>query len=176
MRNEAWIMRHLDPKTSSISEFGAGDGALLSKIHAKHPNLAIHAYDLAPKPLELSESIQWHQGDFIESPLAQTGGTLIANLILHHFTDEQLIALVEKFKEFDRIVINEPLRASIPAFLAKLATPFIHPITRHDMRVSIEAGFVRNEIPSLLAFEKHGFHFQETSTWRGSQRVLAWRA
>ncbi len=176
MGNEAWIMQNLDPKTSSISELGAGDGALLSKIHAKHPELAIHAYDLAPRPIGLPSSIQWHQGDFLESPLAQTGGTLIANLILHHFTDEQLIALGEKFKEFDRIIINEPLRASIPTFLAKLATPFVHPITRHDMRVSIEAGFVRDEIPKLLAFEKHGFHFQETYTWRGSQRVLAWRA
>ncbi|MFN7342184.1 MAG: hypothetical protein ACK5TA_02495, partial [bacterium] len=107
---------------------------------------------------------------------AQTGGILIANLILHHFTDTQLIALAEKIKEFDQIIINEPLRGRIPAFLAKLATPFIHPITRHDMRVSIEAGFIQNEIPSLLAFESHGFHFQETYTWRGSQRVLAWRA
>lgn len=176
MGNEAWIIRNLDPKTSSISELGAGDGALLSKIHAKHPGRAIHAYDLAPKPPGLSEAIHWHQGDFLESPLAQTGGTLIANLILHHFTDEQLIVLGEKFKEFDRIIINEPLRNSVPAFLAKLATPFVHAITRHDMRVSIEAGFIRNEIPSLLAFEKHGFHFQETYTWRGSQRVLAWRA
>jgi hypothetical protein len=175
MGNEAWIMRHFDPKTSSISELGAGDGALLSKIHAKHPELAIHAYDLAPKPLGLSESIQWHQGDFLEAPLAQTGGTLIANLILHHFTDTQLTSLGEKFKDFDRVIINEPLRACIPVFLAKLATPFVHAITRHDMRVSIEAGFVSDEIPKLLAFEKHGFHFQETYTWRGSQRVLACR-
>lgn len=176
MGNEAWIMQNLDPKTSSISELGAGDGSLLSKIHAKLPEITIHAYDLAPKPLRISESIQWHKGDFLDSPLLQTGGTLIANLILHHFTDEQLIALGDIFKKFDRIIINEPLRASIPAFLAKLATPFVHPITRHDMRVSIEAGFIRNEIPRLLAFEKHGFHFQETYTWRGSQRVLAWRA
>jgi hypothetical protein len=66
------------------------------------------------------------------------------------------------------------LRASIPAFLAKLATPFVNAITRHDMRVSIEAGFVSDEIPKLLDFEKHGLHFQETYTWRGSQRVLAW--
>lgn len=176
MGNENWIMRNLDPKTSSISELGAGDGSLLSKIHAKHPELAIHAYDLAPKPPGLSESIQWHQGDFLESPLARSGGTLIANLILHHFTDAQLIELGEKFKEFDRIIINEPLRARLPAFLGKLATPFVHPITRHDMRVSIEAGFVTGEIPSLLAFEKNGFHFRESYTWRGSQRVLAWRA
>jgi hypothetical protein len=175
MGNEIWIMRNLDPNTSSISELGAGDGSLLSKIHAKHHELAVHAYDLAPKPQRISESIQWHQGDFLESRLVRTGGTLIANLILHHFTDAQLIELGEKFKEFDRIIINEPLRARLPAFLGKLATPFVHPITRHDMRVSIEAGFVTGEIPSLLAFEKNGFHFKETYTWRGSQRVLAWR-
>lgn len=176
MTNEAWIIQNLDPKTSSISELGAGDGSLLTKIHTKHPELAIHAYDLAPRPLGLPEAIQWHQGDIFKSPLEPTGGTLIANLILHHFTDAQLITLSETFRQFDRIIINEPLRSAIPAFLAKLAMPFVHPITRHDMRVSIEAGFIRNEIPSLLALEKHGFHFQETYTWRGSQRVLAWRA
>ncbi|MFN9821318.1 MAG: methyltransferase [Akkermansiaceae bacterium] len=176
MGNEAWIMSHLNSETSSISELGAGEGILLSRIHKKYPGLTIHGYDLGPKPLGLSESIQWHQGDFLESPLAQTGGILIANLILHHFTDTQLIALAEKIKEFDQIIINEPLRGRIPAFLAKLATPFIHPITRHDMRDSIEAVIIQNENPSLLAFESHGFHFQETYTWRGSQRVLAWRA
>jgi hypothetical protein len=176
MGNDTWILRHIDSKTSSVSELGAGEGVLLSKIQRSHPKIVVRAYDLAPKPPDLPDSIQWHQGDFLESTFPQDGGTLVANLILHHFTDAQLIALGEKIKNFDRIIINEPLRSNFSACLAKLAYPFVHPVTRHDMRVSIEAGFVRSEIPSLLSLSKNGFHFQETYTWPGSQRVLAWKA
>lgn len=173
MGNETWIARSVGNSPTHITEIGAGDGLLLSKLSRLHPAAQVNAYDLAPRPAHLPEKAKWHRGDILTSPPPAHGGVLIANLFLHHFTDEQLRAFAPWLHGFDTIVINEPLRASLPLVLGKMAQPFIHAITRHDMRVSIEAGFVPNELPLLLGFDARGFTFDETVTWRGSIRIAA---
>ena len=171
--NDSWIIRHIPKDTASITEIGAGDGNLLSKIVRSFPGISVTACDLAPRPAGLPAEIEWIQGNIFETAPAPTGGTLIANLILHHFTNEQLERLGPWLESFDTIIANEPLRSPLPRFLGLLAHPFIHSITRHDMRVSIEAGFVTKEIPNLLKLHGKGFIIRESSTWRGSQRMLA---
>jgi hypothetical protein len=174
--NDSWIIHHIPKDTICITELGAGDGNLLSKIVRKFPEIPVTAYDLAPPPVGLPAEIEWIQGNIFETAPASKGGTLIANLILHHFTEEQLEQLAPWLASFDTIIVNEPLRSPVPRFLGLLAHPFIHPITRHDMRVSIEAGFVTDEIPNLLKLHGKGFVIRESSTWRGSQRMLAFGA
>ena len=172
MGNERWIASMIPAGTRHITEIGAGDGHLLSHLACEFPQAEITAYDLAPRPTHLPLSVKWMQGDlFTQAPPAH-GGTLIANLFLHHFSDKQLRDLGEWMRGFDTLVINEPLRARLPVMLGKLATPFIHPITRHDMRVSIEAGFRRGELPAALGLD----HLvQECLSWRGSLRIFAQR-
>jgi hypothetical protein len=41
--------------------------------------------------------------------------------------------------------------------------------------VSIEAGFIEGEIPATLGLDAEQFVITESSTWRGSQRVLVLR-
>ena len=173
MGNDDWILRKLSSKTEQVTEVGAGDGELLKKIHGLFPKAHLTAYDLAPGPDGLPEAINWVQGDVFENQNRQHQGTVIANLILHHFTDTQLSRLGQWLQSFDHIIVNEPLRSRLPACLSKLAHPFIHPITRHDMRVSIEAGFIHDEIPNALGLDPTGFSIRQSSTWRGSQRMLA---
>lgn len=173
MGNDTWIIRSVGNSQTQITEIGAGDGLLLSKLSKIHPQAQIDAYDLAPRPPNLPEAVNWHRGDILTQPAPSYGGVLIANLFLHHFTDDQLHAFAPWLHGFDSIIINEPLRADLPLLLGKVAYPFIHPITRHDMRVSIEAGFVPNELPSLLGLEAHGYISRETASWRGSVRIAA---
>lgn len=176
MGNESWVLRSLPPTPTHITEIGAGDGFLLSKTSKRHPNTPISAYDLAPRPRKLPPRVVWNRGDlFAQNPPTQRG-VLIANLFLHHFTDPQLAELGKWLENFDTLIFNEPLRAKLPLYFGKIATPFIHPITRHDMRVSIEAGFVPGELPAALGLAAAGFEIFENTTWRGSLRVLALRA
>lgn len=175
MGNERWIESVIPNPTQSITEIGAGDGHLLSRLVREHPQAGITAYDLAPRPDHFPAAVEWIQGDlFTQSPPAP-GGTLIANLFLHHFTDPQLAELGKWMSPFDTLIINEPLRAPLPLLMGKLATPFIHPITRHDMRVSIEAGFAPGELAETLALPQHGFVSRETTDWRGAIRLLCQR-
>jgi hypothetical protein len=172
MGNDAWIIKNIPSDTPRITEIGSGDGNLLSKIHKRFPTIPLTACDLAPRPDALPESVEWIRGNLLEKPPTSQGGTLIANLILHHFTDKQLSQLAPWIASFEHIVVNEPLRSSIPRYMGRLAYPFIHPITRHDMRVSIEAGFISDELPTILQLHGKGFVIHETSTWRGSQRMV----
>lgn len=173
MGNEAWIISQIPEDTKTITEIGSGDGNLLSKIANRFPQASLRAFDLAPRPDGLPEKIEWLRGDILENVPKTSGGILIANLILHHFTDPQLERLAPWFASFGTIIANEPLRSPLPLFLGKLAYPFINRVTRHDMRVSIESGFVPGELPKLLGLERNGFSITESSTWRGSLRVLA---
>ena len=173
MGNELWIASAIPENTRHITEIGAGEGHLLSRLAVKFPQAEITAYDLAPRPAHLPLSVKWTQGDlFTQAPPAH-GGTLIANLFLHHFTDPQLAELGEWMCGFDTLLINEPLRARLPVLLGKIAAPFVHPITRHDMRVSIEAGFRRGELAAALGL---GLRVRESVSWRGSIRIFAQRS
>lgn len=173
MGNDRWILRNLPEKITSITEIGAGEGHLLTSISRKHPEIPITAYDLAPRPASLPEAITWIQADIFTQKPPQMGGILIANLFLHHFTDSQLADFSQWISGFDTIITSEPYRAKTPLLLGKLATPLIHPITRHDMRVSIEAGFRPGELPATLSLKNLGYRFRETTSQRGFIRMIA---
>jgi hypothetical protein len=176
MGNERWIASAIPANTRHITEIGAGDGYLLTRLAGNFPQAEITAYDLAPRPAHLPPAVKWTQGDLFTQAPPTHGGTLIANLFLHHFTDPQLAELGAWMRGFDTLLINEPLRARLPQLLGKIAAPFVHPITRHDMRVSIEAGFAPGELAVTLALAQRGFVFREITDWRGAIRVLGSRA
>ena len=171
MGNERWISSMIPGGSKQITEIGAGGGHLLSRVARQNPGVAITAYDLAPRPAELPAGLEWIQGDLFSQPPPLSGGVLIANLFLHHFTDAQLGEMGKWMGSFETIIINEPLRAALPLLMGKLASPFFHPITRHDVRVSIEAGFVPGELAGILGLGEIGFTVSETTDWRGGIRL-----
>ncbi len=175
MSNESWITSVMPKRANHITEIGAGDGQLILKIAQQGPEVEITAYDLAPRPARIPHSVKWIEGDIFSQEPPSHGGTLIANLFLHHFTDTQLETLGGWIRNFQTVIINEPLRSRLPMLLGKIAAPFVHPITRHDMRVSIEAGFAPGELAKTLKLEDQGFKFREMTDWRGAIRVLASR-
>jgi hypothetical protein len=179
MGNECRILRALklfpDAAASMICEIGAGDGDLAAKIRRRFPNIRITACDLAPRPAGLDPAIDWRSGDvFQHAP--PTGGVLVANLFLHHFEGEDLRLLGKICEGFDVLIFNEPDRSRIAAFLGTLLHPFVNHVTRHDMQVSIRAGFRSGEMAALLGLDASHWKIRETSTWRGARRVIAWRA
>ena len=91
----------------------------------------------------------WHTADLTASPVPATASIIVANLILHHFTDDALRDLGNRLAGARVILAREPARSR--AWMRFFLYPFgLHPITRHDMRVSIQAGFRGNELPAAL--------------------------
>jgi hypothetical protein len=179
MGNERWVCRTLrrfpEAAGRGIVEIGAGDGKLCEKIVSRFPQAAVAAYDLAPVPADLKSQVAWHRGDIFTMPPPAPGGVRIANLFLHHFEGESLAALGRWLANAELLIFNEPDRARMPHLLGALMHPWINSVTRHDMHVSITAGFAAGEIPRLLGLDPTVWSFRETSTWRGARRVIGWR-
>ena len=180
MGNERWVCRTIRqfPEAASrgIVELGAGDGALAGKIVRIFPEVKLTACDLAPRPAALDARVVWHQGDIFASGASMTGGVLVANLFLHHFEGESLRVLGNLCDGFEVLIFNEPDRGILPHLLGALMWPVINRVTRHDMHVSIHAGFAAGELSALPASDPREWRFRETSTWRGARRVIGWRA
>ncbi len=179
MGNERWVRRTLArfpaATQGGIVELGAGDGRLCSALATAFPESPVTGLDLAPAPAGLAPKVKWLRGDLFTQAPPTPGGVRIANLFLHHFEGESLAALGRWLENAELLVFNEPNRASLPHWLGRLMHPWINHVTRHDMHVSITAGFTVGEIQQLLGLDPARWTFEETSTWRGSRRVVGWR-
>lgn len=179
MGNERWVCRTVSrfPEAArrGIVEIGAGEGMLCHKLARQFSQSPVAAYDLAPMPVDLDPRVKWHQGDLFTMPAPSSGGVLIANLFLHHFEGDSLAALGRWIRNSDVLVFNEPDRASLPHLLGGLMHPWINRVTRHDMHVSIDAGFTAEEICEQLGLDPARWQTRESSTWRGARRVVSWK-
>ena len=179
MGNERWIGRTIlsRPQLAArgIVEWGAGDGSLAAKLARLLPQAPVGAWDLAPRPAGLDDRVEWRQGDILAAETAGSGGILVVNLFLHHFDAAALRVLGARCACFDLLVFCEPDRCRRAEWLSYSLWPWIGPVTRHDMRVSIRAGFAAGEMPDLLGLNGQAWRVCEWSTWRGARRMVACR-
>ncbi len=176
MGNEAWIMRqlknHADYASNGIVEIGAGDGDLCRKIQRQFPSVKIRAYDLVGRPTQLADTVEWVSGDVTQCAPPRGFGVLIANLFLHHFDDQKLAWLRKWVEHFSLVIINEPLRRKSPHWLGALMHPFVNDVTRHDLHVSIDAGFRSGELLNLLQLSSQQWRCEEIEHWKGACRTI----
>jgi hypothetical protein len=182
MGNRHWVKRSLrralrnQPNAAGQARFieiGAGDGRLCRKILGWFPGASVTGLDFAPRPHDLPEAISWRQGDLFEQLPNSVGDALIAVMILHHFANEQLIQLGGMLHGFQVLCLCETWRVRFPHLLGGLLRPFNGAVARHDLHASINAGFIKGELPRLLGLSN--WHVEESVDWRGSLRLLAWR-
>jgi hypothetical protein len=175
MGNESWILRQIAARPEAaergIVEIGSGDGYLLRRLARLGPATGC---DLAPRPAGLPAEIVWRQGDLFAMVEPPSDGILVANLILHHFDHDALLRLAKIAEGFETIFAVEPHRTRGALALAGLLLPFMSEVTRHDMPVSIQAGFAIGELAGDLGLSS-GWSVTETSHWRGSLRFVARR-
>lgn len=179
MGNEQWLLeiarKYPDAAAMGITELGAGDGYLTRALAQEYPQSIVTALDLAPAPTKLPGNVDWRQGDMFSAREKTEGGILVANLFLHHFEGELLLELGRLAESYRLFAFSEPLRARSSHVAGYLAHPFLNRVTRHDMHVSIDAGFIHGELPELMGLTSDHWHLEEHSTWRGALRVLGWR-
>ena len=181
MGNVRWIGRALGdamknsalPPTARLVELGAGDGRLCRKVVSWFPSARITGLDLAPRPPDLPKTISWRQGDLLDSFPRCEGECVFGGMILHHFRDDQLSKLGETASGYRALCFCEPWRARFPHLLGLLIRPLCGSVTRHDLPASIDAGFVRGELPQALGLKS--WEIRESIDWRGSLRLLAWK-
>ena len=82
---------------------------------------------------------------------AATLSLLVANLVLHHFENDALRRLGALLTHCRTVIACEPCRRELHVWQGRLLFPLLNKVTRHDMVVSIRAGFRGTELADALA-------------------------
>ena len=181
MGNYRWLagkMRAADRETPHHwIEPGAGDGPLAAAFSPF--SLRVTGLDLAPRPKDWPASWEWRQGDLFKTLPPALGedepSGLIANLFLHHFKDPSLSSLGEILNtRFSHLIFVEPARKRLFRVLGYGLFPLVNGVTRHDLQVSIGAGFRRGELASSLGLDPT-WQIREDVTALGAYRFEAWK-
>ncbi len=157
MQGETWILGQLDElgDIRKVVEIGAGDGHLCSKIKEKFPNAEVIAIDLLERPSRVHKDVDWKSEDVFLSDCFDKDAIVVANLFIHHLDNEGLWQLSKKVSKCRAIIMAEPHRYWFSKLLGYPLFPFVNHVTRHDMMVSIEAGFRFGELAGLIDVDWH---------------------
>ncbi len=170
MRGEAWILQKLASveNLSKVVEIGAGDGYLATKIKKQFPDVEVIAIDLIDRPEGVSADVKWRSEDVIKSDCFDSDTVVIANLFIHHLDNEDLYNLGEKISDCRAIIMAEPHRYWFSKLLGYLIFPIVNHVTRHDMILSIDAGFRFGELAGLIDVD---WHWDERAALGGIRSV-----
>jgi hypothetical protein len=179
MGNPAWFVRSLARRVrpgDRLLEVGAGTGELGLALQAL--GLAVDGLDLWPRPPAWPATRAWHQADLRRFDGYADYDIILANLILHQFSDSELGSLGRRLTGRVRMVLAcEPARRRPFAWLMRVLAPLIRAnyVTRHDSRVSIAGGFRGNELAGTLGLGGGGWTVRSRETFRGAYRLSALR-
>ena len=152
-----------------VIELGAGDGTLARALLAQAKDWHYEAIDLAPAPQELPKNCVWHQGDLFDvlPRLQGKADAVIANLFLHHFPDAELRRIGDLLRPFPFVAFCEPWRQRrfhVAGHALNLLG--INRVTRHDMHVSIDAGFTGRELADSLGLPDASIQYSKLGAYR----------
>jgi hypothetical protein len=160
-----------DQDARHIVELGAGDGHFLlsvaKRLQGQWPDAQATLVDrldvLDPQTRGHFNHLGWH----VRTEIAEASewlrqasppaAAVISNLFFHQFQTEQLAELLRLAARSSRVVIAlEPRRFG----LSRLCVPLMWligcgPVTRHDGRISVRAGFAGGELSTLWPDKKN---------------------
>jgi Methyltransferase domain len=161
----AALVRYASRPPRVIAELGAGDGtlmlALARQLSSRWPGVRVILLDrqeLVSNATRSSfDALGWKAqavtADVFEWLAADRTAcdVIIGNLFLHHFPDDRLAELLRLIAQHSDLFVACETRRDWPSFVV---TPFLgllgcNSVTRHDARLSVEAGFVGRELSAL---------------------------
>ncbi len=181
-QNFPWICRMLEKHLrvgDQVCEFGAGTGELgifLRKKRIVPVGSGICGIDFWSRPRDWPEEWPWQQGDLSmlsEFPYA----VVIGNHIFHQFEDSILRERGALIQRHCRVLVAcEPVRRKLHLWQLIFLKPFrLSPVSWHDARVSIRAGFRGMELAELLGLSPSDWFVTTRETFFGSYRFFAIR-
>ncbi len=182
MGNPAWIEKHIrryGQAEDSILEIGAGSGELGLRLHQSCTGCfdTITGLDFWSRPPTWPDAWPWHQEDALHYSGYANYSVILANLILHQFSDKELRELGPRLLTTARLlIISEPARRLVHLLQAKIGLILkFNAVTQHDSAVSIRAGFLGTELADLLGLDSSTWEWSVHTTWAGAYRLIAWR-
>lgn len=153
-------------------------GAASGDHAAAFPQATIVSLDLSPQHLRHAAGVRVAADAFAMPFAPQSFDIVMANLFLHHFETDEIVALLTQFRRLAKaaIVINDLERSRLAWSFLPLTAPVLrwHPMTVHDGTVSVAAAFQPAELASLFAraglpgvqVRRHHPWFRLSAVWR----------
>lgn len=159
-----------------ILEIGAGTGDLGRALWRR--GLAVDGLDLWPRPPEWPAAGEWHQTDLRSFEHYDRYTVVIGSLIFHQFDEPDLAELGGRFTAARLVLASEPARQRRAKVLLALGGALLgaNYVTRHDARVSVEAGFLGDELPRFLRMDRAGWSWRTDLCPMGMYRLVAERS
>jgi hypothetical protein len=179
MGNYRWLARTLRPvlRPGEVAlELGAGTGELGQQLVAR--GIAADGLDRWPRPENWPANRAWHVADLRTFDGYAGYPVIFGNLIFHHFDEAELAALGEILQRHARAIIAcEPARRRSSQKLFAAVAPLFraNPVTLHDARVSIAAGFIGDELPKCLRLPPSAWQWRCRATLLGAYQMVAIR-
>lgn len=183
MGNFSWIQKQLKKfikPNDSILELGAGDGGLgltLFKDLTLLKQLPFTGLDFWGRPDCWPSGWDWKQEDILNEQ-SYTGSTVvIGNMILHQFSEDELTTIGSAAQKHARLLIfNETARSRLSLWLLPLTRLLgTNYVSNHDAKVSVESGFLGDELAQLLGLNPDSWEWASHSTLLGAYRFVAYR-
>ena len=166
-----------------ICEIGCGGGDNLFAIYnyCKKKNIKVHfiGIDINPECIVFAKQqypklpCQWICSDYAEVIFDESPDIIFSSLFCHHFTNEQLISLLQwQYRESRKgFFINDLHRHWLAWFLIKYITKFFSKsyLIKNDAAVSVTRGFRKIEWQHL--FQQAGIQSFDI-TWQWAFRFL----
>jgi 2-polyprenyl-3-methyl-5-hydroxy-6-metoxy-1,4-benzoquinol methylase len=168
MRNDAIIARHLkvlsgDRPPRTILDLGGGDGTFALRIARRlsrvWPKMSVTLLDrqhiVSEATKEGFAALGWYFKvieanvfDVMTALVPETYDVVVTNLFLHHFDDDQIRQLLAEVRHKTKLfVATEPQRGAWGLTATRMVGALgCNSVTRHDARVSVEAGFAADEL------------------------------
>lgn len=149
---------YLASKTLTILDIGTGGGDIVNAIPPEFTNVKITALDFNPAACQYASrqhpSLTVVEGSVLALPFQPQSFDIVhASLFLHHFTEDEIIHIVQSAFSIARhgIIIND-LRRSVFAYLGiAILTRFFSRswMVKHDAPLSVRKGFTKYELQAL---------------------------
>ena len=145
-------------------------------------HIEIDALDRQPSTLEIARrlsarypEISFHQGNILEWDCEQTYDIALCSLVLHHFTDEDAVSVLQRCRDWSKrfVLVSDLRRGLLVRAGVYLLTGVIfrEPMTRFDARLSAQRAFSFSELRQLANqagwknFGHKKFRFARQGIW-----------
>ena len=119
---------------------------------------------------------EWICSDYAKAELTEKPDIIFSSLFCHHFTDEQLISMLQWLKANSRtgFFINDLQRHWLAYYLIKYITRFFSKsyLVRNDACISVSRGFHKKEWRDLFLQSIGAENEQPSISWKWAFRFL----
>ena len=146
--NTRAILRRLrEGPVRSVLDLGCGQGALLAEIH-QSLGIEVAGFDLRPAP---RAPVRILKGDAVSDPLPRAE-VVLAVLMIHHLSEDQIVALIRNVsRSARRFIILDLVRHWLPLWLFRIfVAPFLSRINAVDGVTSVRRAYTPGELSNLV--------------------------